>query len=131
MEALGAIADGRVRKTEEGCKVISSERDKEYEVRIKGQLVYSDDNGTKFRGYVGYPIISCLMLNNVLPFDQIYAEALKGIPWKKLNEEYKNYARVEEVVFKVSEGRGVSKEELERFVYEVIAKLKSLHLRRL
>jgi hypothetical protein len=130
LEALGAIADGRVEKTEEGCKVVSSERDKQYEVKIKGQVVYSDDNGTRFRGYIGYPIISCLMLNGALPFDDKYVNALKGIPWKRLNEEYKNYARVEEIVFKVSEERGVKREELEKFVDHVMNKLKTLHLRR-
>ena len=129
LEALGAIADGRVKKSDEGCIVISSERDREYHVKIKGQEVYSDDNGTKFRKYVGYPIISCLMLNGVLPFNEKYAEALKGIPWKKLNEEYKNYARVEEIVYKVSESRGVKREELEKFIDDVMEKLKSLHLR--
>ena len=69
LEALGAIADGRVRPGEREAEVRSSEGDKVYKVCVdlERRRAYSTDNGPKFRGYVGYPIIAVLMLKGVLP----------------------------------------------------------------
>lgn len=132
LEALGAIADGRVKLiNEEECEVISSEGDRKYKVFLKGSEVYSDDNGTKFRNYVGYPIISCLMIKGLLSFNEKYSNALKGIPWRKLNEEYKKYEKVEEIVFKISSERGISKAELESFIKTVISQIANLHLKKM
>ena len=101
LEALGAIADGRVKVLGHGrAEVISSEGDRVYKVYVdveKG-LAYSDDNGTRLRGYVGYPIIALLMKMGVLTYDERLAEALKGIPWRRLNETYKRYSIVERIV---------------------------------
>ncbi|HDI02232.1 MAG TPA: hypothetical protein ENF93_01150, partial [Ignisphaera sp.] len=81
LEALGAIADKRINIIDSyRAKVVSSDGSRIYTVIVdlaKG-LVYSDDNGTKYRGYVGYPIIAFLMLQGVLPFDRKISEALKG-----------------------------------------------------
>ena len=132
LEALGAIADNRIKIINENeCEVVSSEGDRVYKVVIKGDLVSSNDNGTVYRNYVGYPIISCLMLLKKLPFDEKISNALKGIPWRKLNEEYKNYARVEEIVFSIAKERGINKEELENFIKVVLNELGRLHLRKI
>ncbi len=112
LEAAGAIADGRItieKANDETiiAKVISSEKDKTYKVIIKkandDYIVYSDDNGTKLRGYIGYPIISVMMLTGLLSRDQNVEDALKEIEWRKLNETYKKYYVVEEIVLKKAE----------------------------
>ncbi|MFP3242501.1 MAG: hypothetical protein RXO53_05605 [Caldisphaera sp.] len=112
LEAAGAIADNRItiEKANDDlilAKVISSEKDKTYRVIIKKAnddlIVYSDDNGTKLKGYVGYPIISVMMLTGLLNRDQSVEEALKDIEWRKLNETYKKYYVVEEIVLKKAE----------------------------
>lgn len=132
LEALGAIADGRVKViNEEECEVISSEGDRRYRVIVKGNKFYSDDNGTKFRGYVGYPIISCLMVKGVLPFDKALSDALKGIPWRKLNETLKNYSKVEGVIYEIVGKRGFNREDFERFINGVLRKLGELRPTRL
>jgi len=92
LEAAGAIADGRVHLVKGltpdrlEATVVSSEGDRRYRVVVVkeggGYRVYSDDNGTRLRGYVGYPIISVLMLAGALPRDKQVEVALKGIDWK-------------------------------------------------
>jgi hypothetical protein len=72
LEAAGAIGDGRVRAEERAgqavlvAQVRSSDGSRTYKVALKRAdsriLAYSDDNGTRYRGYIGYPIIALMML---------------------------------------------------------------------
>ncbi|BBL46768.1 hypothetical protein [Metallosphaera sedula] len=128
LEALGAIADQRVRKVDDHYEVISSEGDRKYTVSVEGNNVSSDDNGTRFRNYVGYPIIAVLMLEGRLPYDEELAKALAGIPWRKLNEEMKDYSKVEEIVLKRAEEKGVKRERVEEFVNRVMENVRRLGL---
>ncbi len=131
LEALGAIADGRVTLTDDGAIVRSSDGTRAYRVVYKGgNIIDADDNGSKFRGYLGYPSIAVLMLRGVLPFDKEIAEALRGIPWKRLNETYKSYAKVEEIVLSEAEKKGVSKERIKAFVEKVMDEVKKRKFRR-
>ena len=132
LEALGAIADGRVRVSGSEAEVTSSEGDKLYRVCVdleKG-IANSTDNGTKYRGYVGYPIIAVLMLKGALPYDEKIVQALKGIPWKKLNEKYKKYAKVMELIFEELSRKGIEREHVEKFIDKVIEELRRLHLKK-
>ena len=132
LEALGAIADGRIKIIDEHrAQVVSSEGDRVYDVYVdlsKGQ-VYSNDNGTKYRGYVGYPIIALLMIKGVIPFYRDVAEALKGIPWRELNEKYKKYAIVESIVKDIARKRGISPSYIDLVISRVMSKLKTLRLK--
>ena len=128
LEALGAIADQRVRKVDDHYEVISSEGDRKYTVSVEGNNVSSDDNGTRFRNYVGYPIIAVLMLEGRLPYDEELAKALAGIPWRKLNEDMKDYSKVEEIVLKRAEEKGVKRERVEEFVNRVMENVRRLRL---
>jgi len=131
LEALGAIADGRVKRVSDTeFEVVSSEGDRTYKVFVSGNVVDSTDNGTALRGYVGYPIISALMILGRLPYDERIAQALKGIDWRKLNEEMKAYWKVERLVLSLAEKRGVKREEVEDFVNKVMRKIEELHLYR-
>ncbi|BCS92918.1 hypothetical protein L3N51_00806 [Metallosphaera sp. J1] len=128
LEALGAIADQRVKKVNEHYEVVSSEGDRKYTVKVEGDNVSSDDNGTRYRNYVGYPIIAVLMLEGRLPYDDELARALAGIPWRKLNEEMKDYSKVEEIVLEKAEQKGVKRERIEDFVSKVMEDVRRLRL---
>jgi len=131
LEALSAIGDGRIQILDEKrARVVSSDGTREYNVYadLERMLVYSDDNGTRFRNYIGYPIIAFLMLKGALPLDKRLAEALRGIPWRELNEKFRSYAIVESIVKRIVRERGVDPRELDRFVDEVMHKLKRIEL---
>ncbi len=131
LEALSAIGDGRIHVLDEKrARIVSSDGTREYNVYadLERSLVYSDDNGTRFRNYIGYPIIAFLMLKGVLPYDKRLAEALRGIPWRELNERFRSYAIVESIIKRIVKERGVDPRELDKFVAEVMNKLKSIEL---
>ncbi|MCU7786829.1 hypothetical protein ODS41_02650 [Pyrobaculum sp. 3827-6] len=127
LEALGALADGRVRVLAPGrCEVVSSEGDKTYTVYVAGGYAYSNDNGTVHRGYVGYPILACLMAEGALPVDRELAERLRGIPWKRLNEQFKKY---EEVMRFIYAERGIDRARAESYIASVLGEVEKLRLR--
>ena len=132
LEALGAIADKRVNLNGNKAIVISSTKDKEYKVYYypDRNAVWSTDNGTRFRKYVGYPIISVLMLKGILPFNKKFANALKGIKWKEVNDKFKrDYNKTMEYVYDIAEKNGVEVKKLKEFVDEVMEKLEKLKLK--
>ncbi len=127
LEALGAVVDGRVRLVGEGrCEVVSSEGDRVYNVVVEGGFVYSNDNGTLYRGYVGYPILACLMAEGKLPIDAELGEKLRGVPWRRLNEQYKRY---EEVLVRILAERGIERERAEAYIDAVLRCLAAMRLR--
>ncbi|MEO3993419.1 MAG: hypothetical protein QN229_03830 [Desulfurococcaceae archaeon TW002] len=130
LEAAGAVADGRIEKLNNKLfRVISSERDRTYSVYVdleKGEAC-STDNGTTYRGYIGYPIISSLLILGVLPYDAVIGRSLANIDWRRLNETLKNYSLVEEKVKEIARDRGVSPELIDKYssnVYEQLRKIK-------
>jgi len=65
----------------------------------------------------------------VLPVDERLGQALKGIPWRKLNEQYKRYDAVMELVKAQLKDRGIPGDEVERYIDAVMERLKGLGLR--
>ncbi len=110
LEAAGCIGDKRytLEKLLGGggrARVRSSDGSRTYRVIVvpRGEgvvLAYSDDNGTRYRRYIGYPILCVMMLLGLLPRDPRVEEALHGIPWRVLNEQYKRYSIVEDIVLR-------------------------------
>ncbi len=108
LEAAGSIADGRVRILEDRGSMVkavvcSSMGDRSYDVTLeivnpKVLIVSSNDNGTRFKGYIGYPVISVMMAKGVISRDQEIENSLKGIPWRVLNEQFKSYEKVLEEI---------------------------------
>lgn len=132
MEALGCIADERINIiSEKEAIVISSDKTREYYVYVDLELgnVYSDDNGTKIKRYVGYPIIAFLMLKNVLPYDKELAKAFSDIPWRALNEKYKSYSIVEKIVLQRIELKNIDTKTVSKFIDEVLYQLSKLKLK--
>ncbi len=134
LEALSAIGDKRVcTATERVGFVASSDRSRVYEVYVDlgAGVAYSSDNGTKLRGYIGYPIIAVLMATGRIPYKREYAEALAGIAWRMLNEKYRRYSIVERIVKKIAREKGVDPGKLDDYVEEVLKLLGGYRLERL
>lgn len=129
LEAAGAIGDGRVRVLSEIEAIVeSSTGEREYRVLLveSGEgayRAYSNDNGTLYRGYVGYPILSFMMIKGVLPTDNEVVRAFTGIPWKELNEKYQKYAVVESIVISRAERLGVPRSVIDDYISIVMRKL--------
>lgn len=92
-EALGAIADGRVRLEDENhAFVTSSEADKTYEVELSddGREISSNDNASYWQGYLGYPAVAVLLMRGLYRAPANVIDALAEIPWKEINRRFKN-----------------------------------------
>lgn len=128
LEALGAVGDGRIIFTgEREAQVTGSDGSRVYRVVWDGGLgISSNDNGSVYKGYLGYPSIAFLMLKGVLPFDQRLADGLKGIPWREINEKFKNYRDTEMYVKQVLEERGFNWGYVNAFVEKVLSEIKRL-----
>lgn len=131
LEATGAVADGRIKKLGDKLfKVVSSEGDRTYNVYVdveRGEAC-STDNGTTYRNYVGYPIISSLFILGVLTYDAVIGKSLANIDWRRLNETFKNYSLVEEKVKEIARDRGVTSEHIDRYLDEVYTQLRKIKL---
>jgi hypothetical protein len=94
-EALGAIADSRVKlQDERHASVVSSEEDKTYAVEIADRAISANDNASYWQGYLGYPAIAVMIARGLLAADSEAIKALARIPWKELNRRFRNdYAR--------------------------------------
>ncbi len=137
-EALSAVVDGRVKlTTETSAEVQSSERDQTYTVKWSAEgadsrrSITSNDNATRWQGYIGYPIIAVLLQAGRIPYDSAAAAELAGIPWHALNNQFKrDYdAAVEQVLAQVRE-RGGDPEAIRREAQRIYAGLAELQLER-
>ncbi|MGC8600072.1 MAG: hypothetical protein ACP5LX_03315 [Nitrososphaeria archaeon] len=130
LEAISSISAGRIKKESNGIyKIRSSRGEKEYIVIIKNSTAYSNDNGTIFKGYIGYPIIAALMIEGILPKNEKIGEAIKDIPWADLNESLKSYKKVEEKVKEEAKKNGVQPDEIDEYVESVMEALKMITLK--
>lgn len=127
------MADGRVKVVSDmEAEVMASEGDRVYRVflDVENGLADSDDNGTRFRNYIGYPIIAFLMVKGLLMYEEKLGEGLKGLKWRSLNEKYKSYRMVEAYVKELLVGKGVKPAEVDRYISEAYRRLSAMNLRR-
>ena len=124
-----------IEEVEDGIRatVRSSDGSRTYRVIVKEERdgvlrVYSDDNGTRLRGYVGYPIIAVLMLAGRLPRDPRVEEALRGTPWRRLNESLRKYSLVMERVLSEAEARGLDRRRAYALIRRVLDGLRRLQI---
>ncbi len=91
-EALGALADNRIETDGDTAKVYSSSGNKFYTVSYssKNNAIMVNDNGSYWEGYLGYPAIAYLLKEDIIDYSPRLAESLKDIPWKDLNQSFKN-----------------------------------------
>jgi hypothetical protein len=55
-----------------------------------GRAIASDDNVSRWQGYVGYPPIAVLIQRGVLKVPANVCDALAEIPWKEINRRNHN-----------------------------------------
>jgi hypothetical protein len=126
-EALGAVVDGRVEVLENKGLVFSSTRNKQYEVifDLKAKKINSNDNGSFWHGYLGYPAIACLMRIGVVSYSEELALLLQNIPWKDLNERFDNdYNKTIKLIFSdLSSGQQMRLVEFAKIVHQQLFRL--------
>lgn len=128
-EALGAVVDGRIEVSGNTAKVYSSSRNKFYDVSYNPEqkAIMANDNGSYWKGYLGYPAIAFLMKIGILSFDKKVAELLKGVEWKDINQKFKNdFDKTLEFI--LSSKPDEEKEVLKNFVERVSEEIKNLNL---
>ncbi len=131
LEALGAVAGGRVEVlSEKEARVRSSEGNRVYRVLVdlESGEVDSDDNGTVYRNYIGYPIIAFLMKLGRLQYDEEVGKALADIRWRTLNEAYRSYRLVEREVARTLRSSGIDWPRVETLMDGVLRELKGMRL---
>lgn len=128
-EALGSIADGRVQVSGNTAKVYSSSGGKFYDVSYDPakKTIMANDNGSYWKGYLGYPAIAFLLKSGPLEFNQDMADLLKGLKWKDINQKFQNdfdktLARIEESL------DPNKKEELTAYVQGIDNRIRELDL---
>ena len=91
-EALGCVADKRITADGNNAMVSSSSGNKSYNVIYDPEknAITTNDNGSYWQGYLGYPAIAFLLVQNIISYDPSCAEALRRIPWKDINVRNKN-----------------------------------------
>jgi len=91
-EALGSVADDRIKISGNSAKVFSSSGNKFYDVSYEPNTksIMTNDNGSYWKGYLGYPAIAFLIKIGVVSYDKDIAHLLKGIAWKDINQKFKN-----------------------------------------
>lgn len=91
-EALGSVADGRIEIDGNSAKVYSSSGNKFYSVNYDSEkrAIMTNDNGSFWKGYLGYPAIAFLLKKGVLSYEEDVAKILMNIKWKDINQKFKN-----------------------------------------
>ena len=91
-EALGSVADNRLEVSGNAAKVYSSSGNKFYEIAYDAakNAIMANDNGSYWKGYLGYPAIAFLLKAGLLNFRPDMANLLRGIKWKDVNQKFKN-----------------------------------------
>lgn len=134
-EALGCIADGRIERNGNEAKVYSSARMVSYLVVYdpKTKSISSNDNGSYWQHYLGYPAIAYLMEIGMLPFDKECAAALAHIHWKTINSKFHNdWSKTEAWIYtQVLPKTTVTKERLEQIAQAVLEKMKKEEFKQL
>lgn len=128
-EALGAVADDRVLISGNSAKVYSSSRNKFYNVNYDadaGQIM-SNDNSSYWKGELGYPSIAFLMKTRILAYDADIANILKGVPWKDINQKFKNNFE-KSLDFILSTKTQKERDDLRILCEKVDAEIKKLNL---
>ncbi len=131
-EALGAVADGRIQINGNAAQCFSSSGNKYYDVTFdpKKNAIMTNDNGSYWKDYVGYPAIAFLLSKNILPYREEFGTLLKGIAWKDVNQQFKNdFGKTLEFIIKDLDE--TKREELNAYVEALLSDLKEMQLEHL
>ncbi len=126
-EAYTAIEDLRIEVFEDSAKVKSSNGEKEYLIKWKENVYYSNDNSTYWQGYTGYPVIAVLMVQGKLSLNRDISKHFKSVNWSELNKENKrDYKKsVDDILLGTPENE---KEKIFREIEKVFEEIKNLKI---
>lgn len=126
-EAYTAIEDDRITMNDELAFVKSSNFEKEYLIKWKDNVYYSNDNSTYWQNYPGYPVIAVLMLQGKLTLDRKVSTYFKNVNWNKLNKDNKrDYKKsVEDILVDVP---NEEKELIFKTIEDVMDEIKNLNI---
>jgi hypothetical protein len=129
-EAFSAIADDRIIMAEKSADVLSSDCSKKYLVTWQDGVYTSNDSGSYWQGYAGYPMLAVLMLQGKLPFERTITDHFKGINWKKLNAKHKaNYAEAVNLILDGLQQNGVDCNVINVEIGKVYEEIKTLDIK--
>ncbi len=128
-EAIGAVADGRIEVNGNEAKVYSSSGNKFYTVNYDPSTnsIMTNDNGSFWKGYLGYPAIAFLMKIGVLPYQEKIGHLLEDIKWKDINQKFKNDFD-KTLDFILSSKTVAEKQILNNFVVKIDKEIRELNL---
>ncbi len=126
-EAYSAIEDNRVEMFDDHAIVKSSNGEKEYLIKWRENVFYSNDNSTYWQGYPGYPVLAVLLLQGKLPLNRDVLHYFAHIDWNALNKETKRDYKesVNRVLKDVSD---TEKEEIFKEFDKVFEEIKKLDI---
>jgi len=130
-EALGCLGDKRIDIDGNQAKIYSSSRGKCYTVTFdpKSNSIMSNDNGSYWQNYLGYPAIAFLIEIGKLKRYPPYEIALKGILWKDINTKFKNdFSETERHVHNLLSKKGISIETFQEDTGNILKDLADFHL---
>lgn len=135
VEAVGAIADGRVKIDQKTQSAIchSSDKKKKYTIKydISKSAITSDDNSAHWQGRLGYPAIAVLMMLKELSHDEKIADALKNIPWRELNDRFENdYNKTLAVAYQIAKSKEVTEKEINDYMSQVMKEIEDHHFQK-
>lgn len=131
-EALGAVANERVHVKGDTAKVYSSSGNKYYDVTYdaKQGAIMTNDNGSYWKGYLGYPAIALLLKKEILEYKGEVSQLFAGILWKDLNTKFKNdFEKTIGHIFNSFEES--EQKQIETYAKELLASISNLDLKHL
>lgn len=129
-EALGAVSDKRLDISATSAKVYSSSGNKFYDVIYdpEKQEIMANDNGSYWKGYLGYPSIAYLMATGVLSYENSLGSLLRGVAWKDINQKFNNdFDKTLQSILSAKTEEEIR--DLEDFTAKVDGEIKKLRLR--
>lgn len=134
-EALSAVADGRVKMVSDTtAEVTSSSHTKTYTVKWNetATAMTSNDNGTYWQEYIGYPMIAVLMELGKIIYSRDMAMLVAGINWRELNKRYNNnFEHAAQSVLEDLEKQGKDRAALEHEAFTIYEQLRKLNVQKL
>jgi hypothetical protein len=130
-EALGCLADRRIKKENNEIHIYSSSKNKFYTIQYseKQNAIMSNDNGSYWIGYLGYPSIAYLMHIGKIKSSDKFLPSLKNIKWKDINQKFKNdFSKTEELIRNSIALQGINLKEIDEEINYILSQIKKLNL---
>ena len=112
----------------------SSNLSKTYTVKYSPDdlAIMTNDNGSFWQGYLGYPGIAFLLMIGEIEYDRDVSRAMAGINWNTVNKKFKrDYDKAIEYALQWAQERGVERERVVSVVEKIESELAGLGLEKL